>query len=161
MNDVADEAPPQLDAISQAPSRAATGPVPAWHELPVAAVLERLDTAEGGLSSVEAARRLAEYGPNELAASRRISPWSLLLAQFKNVLILILLVAVGLSALLGHALEAIVITVILLFAVVLGFVQEYRAERAHRGAAAHGRPGGDRAARRRGAGGRGPRAGAG
>ena len=85
------------------------------------------------MSSEDAARRLAEHGPNELAASGRISPWSLLLAQFKNVLILILLVAVGLSALLGHALEAVVIAVIVLFAVVLGFVQEYRAERAIEG----------------------------
>lgn len=85
------------------------------------------------MSGAEAAHRLAEHGPNELEASGRTSAWSLLLAQFKNVLILILMVAVGLSALLGHALEAVVIAVILLFAVVLGFVQEYRAERAIEG----------------------------
>jgi Ca2+-transporting ATPase len=59
-----------------------------------------------------------------------VPPWRLLLEQFKNVLILILLVAVALSAALGHATEAVVVTVIVLFAVVLGFVQEYRAERA-------------------------------
>ena len=53
-----------------------------------------------------------------------------LAAQFKNVLILILLAATLVSSLLGHALEAIVIGVIVLFAVLLGFVQEYRAERA-------------------------------
>ena len=50
--------------------------------------------------------------------------------QFKNVLIIILLVATVLSAFLGHAVEAIAIAVIVLFAVLLGFVQEYRAERA-------------------------------
>jgi Ca2+-transporting ATPase len=99
----------------------------------VAESLERLDTSEGGLGSAEAARRLAAHGPNELEASSRASPLRLLLAQFKNVLILILMVAVGLSALLGHTLEAVVIAVILLFAVVLGFVQEYRAERAIEG----------------------------
>jgi Ca2+-transporting ATPase len=82
------------------------------------------------LTNVEAARRLAEVGPNELAAARRISPWMLLMEQFKNVLIIILLIAVGLSAILGHGVEAIAIAVIVLFAVVLGFVQEYRAERA-------------------------------
>ena len=87
----------------------------------------------GGLSGEEARRRLREHGPNELAASRRTSPLRLLAAQFKNVLILILLVAVGLSAFLGHTLEAVVISVILLFAVLLGFVQEYRAERAIEG----------------------------
>ena len=133
MNHVADKARPWLDAMPRTPSRTAAGPMSAWHALSVAAVLDRLDTAESGLSSEDAARRLAETGPNELAASRRVSPWSLLLAQLKNVLILILLVAVGLSALLGHALEAVVIAVILLFAVVLGFVQEYRAERAIEG----------------------------
>ena len=105
----------------------------AWHTVSVAAVLDRLDTSESGLSRADAARRLAEHGPNELEASGRTSPWSLLLAQLKNVLILILMVAVGLSALLGHVLEAVVIAVILLFAVVLGFVQEYRAERAIEG----------------------------
>jgi P-type Ca2+ transporter type 2C len=82
------------------------------------------------LSNEEAARRLAAHGPNELEAADVIAPWQILLAQFKNVLILILLVAVGLSAVLGHATEAAVISVIVVFAAVLGFVQEYRAERA-------------------------------
>jgi hypothetical protein len=83
-----------------------------------------------GLNQAEAARRLTEYGPNELQAVQRVSPWALLLEQFKNILIVILLVAVALSALLGHSVEAVVIGVIVLFAVLLGFVQEYRAERA-------------------------------
>jgi P-type Ca2+ transporter type 2C len=82
------------------------------------------------LSNEEAARRLAAHGPNELEAADVIAPWQILLAQFRNVLILILLVAVGLSAVLGHATEAAVISVIVVFAAVLGFVQEYRAERA-------------------------------
>jgi P-type Ca2+ transporter type 2C len=65
-----------------------------------------------------------------LEAAGEIVPWKLLLEQFKNILILILLVAVGLSVALGHATEAIVIGAIVLLAAVLGFVQEYRAERA-------------------------------
>ena len=73
---------------------------------------------------------MAQYGPNELQASHGVSPWAILLEQFKNILILILLAATVASAFLGHAVEAIAITVIVLFAVVLGFVQEYRAERA-------------------------------
>jgi Ca2+-transporting ATPase len=94
-------------------------------------VAARLETsASSGLVTEDAARRLAEHGPNELEAARRTVPWRLLLDQLRNVLILILLAAVGLSAVLGHATEAIVITVIVLFAAVLGFVQEYRAERA-------------------------------
>jgi len=96
----------------------------------VADVLRRTDTTASGLSATDAARRLLDHGPNELKAAERTTGLSLLVAQFKNVLIVILLVAVVLSALLGHALEAIVIAVIMLFAVLLGFVQEYRAERA-------------------------------
>ena len=103
---------------------------PAWHSLSTAEALTFLQSTSIGLTNVEAARRLVEVGPNELAAARRISPWTLLLEQFKNVLIIILLVATALSAFLGHGVEAIAIAVIVLFAVVLGFVQEYRAERA-------------------------------
>jgi P-type Ca2+ transporter type 2C len=103
---------------------------PNWHSLSTEQVFAQLRSAPGGLTSTEAARRLAEHGPNELQAAHRISPWAILLEQLKNVLVIILLVATVLSAFLGHGTEAIVITVIVLFAVVLGFVQEYRAERA-------------------------------
>ena len=117
--------------IEQHASAAAVEAAPAWHTLEPAHLAGQLRThLRHGLDPAEAARRLTEYGPNELQAAQRISPWTLLLEQFKNVLILILLVAVVLSALLGHSVEAIVIGVIVLFAVLLGFVQEYRAERA-------------------------------
>jgi Ca2+-transporting ATPase len=107
-----------------------TPPVEAWHTLEPAAVLDRLGASADGLSVVEASRRLETHGPNELSAAPRVSPWTTLAAQFKNVLILILLGATALSAVLGHELEAIVIAVIVTLAVLLGFVQEYRAERA-------------------------------
>lgn len=101
-----------------------------WHRLEIAESLERLRTDPArGLSEDAARRRLAEHGPNEIQASRRISPWAILLAQVKNVLVLVLLAAVGLSALLGDVLEAAVIAAIVLLAVLLGFVQELRAER--------------------------------
>src|SRR5687767_5868433 len=101
-----------------------------WHTLTVDQTLEKLQSSARGLTVAEAARRLNEFGPNELQAAGRISPWTILLEQFKNVLIIILLLATALSAFLGHGVEAIAITVIVLFAVVLGFVQEFRAERA-------------------------------
>ncbi len=102
-----------------------------WYQLETNDVLHQLGTSlEHGLSSAEAARRLADQGPNELQAAERISPWSILFQQFKNVLIIILLVATVLSAFLGHGLEAAAIAVIVLFAVLLGFVQEFRAEKA-------------------------------
>ena len=102
-----------------------------WHELEVTATLERLGSdGTAGLTSAEAERRLAEHGPNELQAGDSVRPWEIFAAQFRNVLIIILLIAVGLSAVLGHALEALVIGLIVFFAVIIGFVQEYRAERA-------------------------------
>lgn len=104
--------------------------IPLWHTLSSEIVMSRLKSAPTGLSRSEAARRLAEYGPNELQSVHRTSPWTILFAQFKNVLIAILLVATVLSAFLGHPIEAIAIAVIVLFAVLLGFVQEYRADRA-------------------------------
>ena len=103
---------------------------PNWHTLPVEQTFERLKSDPAGMSMEEGARRLAEFGPNELQAARRISPWQILLDQFKNVLVVILLIATGLSAFLGHGVESLVIAVIVLFAVLLGFIQEYRAERA-------------------------------
>jgi Ca2+-transporting ATPase len=107
-----------------------TTPAECWHCLDVADVLARLATRHDGLVAEEARRRLAVHGPNELEAFARSSPWRTLASQFRNVLVVILLVATLVSGLLGHALEAAVIAVIVLFAVLLGFVQEYRAERA-------------------------------
>lgn len=89
-----------------------------------------LEATAGGLSAAEAQARLARYGPNRVGSARRVSPLAILAEQFKNVLIVILLLATIASSFLGHAVEAVAITVIVLFAVLLGFVQEYRAERA-------------------------------
>lgn len=102
-----------------------------WHRQEISEVLESLGTDPArGLTADAAKHRLAQYGPNELLAKRRISPWTILLNQVKNVLILVLLAAVGLSAFLGDILEAAVIAAIVLLAVLLGFFQELRAERA-------------------------------
>lgn len=103
---------------------------PLWSTLSCEAVFSKLKSSPLGLTLAEASQRIAEHGPNELQAARRISPWRILLEQLKNILILILLAATVASAFLGHAVEAAAITIIVLFAVVLGFVQEYRAERA-------------------------------
>lgn len=86
-------------------------------------------SARDGLPLAEVAERFARFGPNELRTGQQASAWKLLLEQFQNVLILILLAATLVSAFLGHAVEAVAIAVIVLFAVILGFVQEYRAER--------------------------------
>jgi len=101
-----------------------------WHTLTIGEALAQVNSQPEGLSGADAALRLSEYGANEIQAAKRISAWEILLEQFKNVLILILLVATGISLFLGHGVESIVIAIIVLFAVGLGFIQEYRAERA-------------------------------
>ena len=101
-----------------------------WHTVAADDAMTRLGTAGTGLTTAEAGRRLETHGPNELQAVARTSPWHTFGAQFRNVLVIILLVAAAMSGVLGHAIEAAAIAIIVLFAVVLGFIQEYRAERA-------------------------------
>ena len=101
-----------------------------WYAVPVDEALDRLDTCREGLTRQAAEERLAKYGPNELKAGEHTSPLTILLEQFKNIFVIILLLAAGISAVLGHEIEAIAIAVIVLFSVLLGFIQEYRAERA-------------------------------
>lgn len=105
-------------------------PASNWHSLEANQVLASLNTDRRGLSPAEAKQRLEEFGPNELVEKHKISAWAIFLSQFKDFLIIILLIAVVLSAVLGETADAIVIFIIVLFASVLGFAQEYRAERA-------------------------------
>lgn len=81
-----------------------------WHTLGIESVLDNLRSSHRGLSNEEAARRLIEHGPNELQASKPISPWRVLLQQFKNIFVIILLPAMGLLFFLGHGIEAVAIT---------------------------------------------------
>ncbi|MCX6568400.1 MAG: cation-translocating P-type ATPase [Candidatus Aminicenantes bacterium] len=102
-----------------------------WHSLDVAEALKTLESdPHRGLSDDEAARRLADHGPNELRKEEKVSPWTIFLGQFKNILIIILLVATVLSAAVGETFDAALIFVIVVFCALLGFFQEYRAERA-------------------------------
>ncbi len=102
-----------------------------WHTVPAPDVLKKFNTtADRGLSPDEASAALKEYGPNRLTEGKKISPWALLAEQFKNVLVIILLLATLMSGFLGHEVEAITIAVIVLLAVFLGFIQEFRAEKA-------------------------------
>jgi Ca2+-transporting ATPase len=102
-----------------------------WHALEVAETLTKLNTSKSGLSSTEAANRLTQHGFNELAKVKKISPIRLFLAQFKSPLIIILIVASIISLLTaGHEFDAIIILIIVFISVVLGFVQEFRAEKA-------------------------------
>jgi Ca2+-transporting ATPase len=103
----------------------------AWHAADVGAVLDELQVnPRQGLAEAEVRRRLELHGPNELKREEQRSPLWLFLGQFKNILIVILLLATVLSALLGEMVDAGIILAIVLFCAGLGFIQEYRAERA-------------------------------
>jgi Ca2+-transporting ATPase len=104
---------------------------PAWHALETDTVLQRLRSDQRrGLAPEEVRKRLVEYGPNELRKEEKTSPLALFLSQFKNLLIIILLAATLLSLLVGEWVDALMIAAIILLSAVLGFVQEYKAERA-------------------------------
>ncbi|HOI45036.1 MAG TPA: HAD-IC family P-type ATPase, partial [Candidatus Aminicenantes bacterium] len=103
----------------------------AWHSMTVPQVLKTLETdSHEGLSDAEVKKRLERHGFNELKKEEKVSPWTIFFAQFKNILIIILLAATLLSALVGEVFDAVLILVIVIFCAVLGFFQEYKAERA-------------------------------
>ena len=102
----------------------------AWHTATIDAVFNALESTATGLSADQARQRLERWGPNELQSLATTSAWRTFVAQFRNALIIILLAATVASGFLGHTLEAVVISVIVFFAVLLGFIQEYRAEQA-------------------------------
>ena len=98
-------------------------------------VLEALGSSLSGLSEEEARRRLEKYGYNELMAEKRVSAFSIWVKQFKSPLIIILLAATVISYVIAVLENEFPVDSILIFAIVfaastLGFVQEYRAERA-------------------------------
>ncbi|MCS7136672.1 MAG: cation-translocating P-type ATPase [Nitrososphaerota archaeon] len=102
-----------------------------WHAISVDEVVARLRTdPEKGLTSDEVMNRLSIFGPNEIERVKKVSGLKIFLRQFKNVLILLLLAATSISALLGEFIDSILIFVIVMAAVILGFVQELRAEKA-------------------------------
>ena len=102
----------------------------AAHTLPAQAVASAMEVRlETGLSSTQAQERLARHGPNRLPEAPPRSPWRVLLGQFKSILILILIGAAVLAALVGSVKDAVVILAVVIINALVGFYQEYRAER--------------------------------
>lgn len=102
-----------------------------WHALAAEEGAARLGTdPTRGLLPEEAARRVRVVGRNELPDTDRPNPVGLLAAQFRSALVGVLLVAAVVSLLLGNGKEAVAIGAVVVLNAVLGFVQEYRAERA-------------------------------
>jgi P-type Ca2+ transporter type 2C len=101
-----------------------------WHQLTISETFNSLDSHQDGLSTTVAREKLLKSGPNELEEGKKKSIAAILLSQFKDVMILILLVAAVISGIVGDFTDTIVILVIILLNVFLGFIQEYRAEKA-------------------------------
>ena len=101
-----------------------------WHQKSIDIVLEELNTSPAGISSAEAATRFGEYGPNELGERKKRTFVMMFLDQFKDVMILVLIGAAVTSGLLGELSDTIAIIVIVVINAVIGFVQEFRAEKA-------------------------------
>lgn len=101
----------------------------AWHNRSAEEVLAHLGSSATGLSAQEAAQRLAADGPNELKEGNRISPVQMFVSQFKSLIIWILISAGVVSAVLGEVVDAIVILAIVVLNAVIGFYQEFKAEK--------------------------------
>lgn len=91
--------------------------------------LKALRTSNNGLSQLEATNRLAKYGLNELVTKKNKPAWVYFFDQFKDFMILILMVAAILSGIMGDMVDAVVILIIVLLNALLGFSQEYKAEK--------------------------------
>ncbi|HIE31771.1 MAG TPA: ATPase, partial [Methanosarcinales archaeon] len=96
----------------------------------IAAVLERLRSGTSGLTREEARRRLAEYGRNELRKTEKATHLRIFASQFLDFMLILLIIAAIVSFLIGERLDGFVIMGFVVFNAVLGFIQEYRAERA-------------------------------
>ena len=101
-----------------------------WHQKDITSVFEKLHTSVHGLSLEEAQKRLEQYGPNELTEKKKKSPFMMFLDQFRDFMILVLIAAAIISGIIGEPSDTIAIIVILILNAVIGFIQEYRAEKA-------------------------------
>lgn len=101
-----------------------------WHRLNIAETYELMDTRPQGLSIPDAEAKLLKYGPNELQEGKKKSIAVILLTQFKDVMILILLAAAIISGIIGDLTDTIVILIIVFLNAIIGVFQEYRAEKA-------------------------------
>lgn len=102
-----------------------------WHDRPLSELTAALHTNEvRGLTPHEAAVRLQQWGPNALRTGQAISPLALLVGQFRSLVIWVLIGAALVSVALGEVVDGSAILAIVLVNAVIGFFQEYRAERA-------------------------------
>jgi Ca2+-transporting ATPase len=104
--------------------------IKSWWNQTSEGVSRELNTdIHGGLSSIEAEKRLQAFGPNQLPEQKRVSPLTLLISQFSSFIVWTLIVAAFIAGFLGEWIDATAIGVIVVLNALLGFFQEYRAEK--------------------------------
>jgi Ca2+-transporting ATPase len=101
-----------------------------YHVVATADVARQLQSTADGLDSATARQRLAEYGLNKITDAKKKTVWQILLHQFTDVMILVLIGAAVISGVIGEAKSTYVILAIVLLNALVGFIQEYRAEQA-------------------------------
>jgi P-type Ca2+ transporter type 2C len=103
---------------------------PHWHQEQIEDIFKGVNSGRDGITTGEAEKRLLHYGPNELQAKKKKTPIMMLLDQFKDFMIIILIGAALVAGVIGEATDTFVIIAIVIANAIIGFVQEYRAERA-------------------------------
>jgi Ca2+-transporting ATPase len=101
-----------------------------WHHESVESTLKGLNSTHEGLSCEEALRRFEQYGPNELKENKRKSPFMLFLDQFRDFMIIVLIAAAVIAGVIGEPSDTIAIVIIVFLNAIIGFTQEYRAQKA-------------------------------
>ena len=101
-----------------------------WHSMATEEVLASLNSGQKGLDFEEASQRLAENGPNQLESPTKPSPLKIFLSKFKDYMVLVLIFAALISYVAGETTNAYVILGIVVLVAIIGFFQEYKAERA-------------------------------
>lgn len=101
-----------------------------WHSTSIEEIKKSLSTSENGLNAAEATKRQAEYGLNVLQEKKKNPAWVLFLNQFNDFMIIVLIAAAIISGVAGDLTDTIIILIIVLLNAIMGFVQEFRAEKA-------------------------------
>jgi P-type Ca2+ transporter type 2C len=101
-----------------------------YHALTAEQSFRKLDSSDKGLSSQEAKHRLEKVGPNELKEEKKASKIKLLLEKIKNPIVVVLIFAALISLIIEHYYDALVIFIIVIFDLIIGFIQEFKAEAA-------------------------------
>jgi Ca2+-transporting ATPase len=101
-----------------------------WHQKEIEDIIGELNSSPQGLSEDEVGKRLEKYGLNELKEKKKKTPFMMFFDQFKDFMILVLIAAALISGVIGELSDTIAIVIIVVLNAIIGFVQEYRAEKA-------------------------------